>query len=69
MGSIRTFEDLGCWKEVQILRKSLKTLCQTLPKNEEYLLKSQIIRASRSVTNNIAEGFGRFHYKEKRTVL
>ena len=35
-----------------------------LPKNEEYLLKSQLVRALRSVTNNIAEGYGRFHYKE-----
>jgi len=26
--------------------------------------ENQMLRASRSATNNIAEGFGRFHYKE-----
>ncbi len=29
-----------------------------------YVLESQIRRPSRSVGNNIAEGFGRFHYQE-----
>ncbi len=28
------------------------------------MLRSQIIRASRSVTNNIAEGYGRYTYKD-----
>lgn len=35
-----------------------------LPKNEEYILRSQLLRSSRSVTANIAEGFGRFHFQE-----
>lgn len=34
------------------------------PQDEKYKLTDQIIRASRSVTANIAEGFGRFHYQE-----
>ena len=33
-------------------------------KTEEFLLKSQILDSSRSVTTNMAEGFGRFHYQE-----
>jgi four helix bundle protein len=34
------------------------------PKQESYLLKDQVLRASRSITANIAEGFGRYHYQE-----
>jgi len=39
-------------------------LIKTLPDFEKYELVSQIRRASRSVTHNIAEGYGRYHYKE-----
>jgi four helix bundle protein len=35
-----------------------------LPKTERFELHSQILRASRSATANIAEGWGRFHYLE-----
>lgn len=35
-----------------------------LPKTERFELYSQILRASRSATANIAEGWGRYHYKE-----
>ena len=39
-------------------------LCRNLPREEEYRLKDQMLRASRSVTANIAEGFGRHHNQE-----
>lgn len=31
---------------------------------EKFRLSDQMIRCSRSITNNIAEGYGRFHFKE-----
>jgi four helix bundle protein len=37
---------------------------EAFPKAEEYRLKSQLLESSRSVTANIAEGFGRYHYQE-----
>lgn len=61
---IITFEDLDVYKQCRSLRKSLRKLCDQLPYSEKYKLKDQIVRASRSVTANIAEGYGRFHYKE-----
>lgn len=61
---VRTFEDLEVYKIARELSRSISKLIKTLPKCEEYNLKGQMRRAKLSVTNNIAEGFGRFHYQE-----
>ncbi|MBN8456847.1 MAG: four helix bundle protein [Verrucomicrobia bacterium] len=61
--SVRTFEVLECWKACRVLRCFVaKSVCRTLPKDERYRLGDQILRAARSATSNIAEGYGRFHY-------
>ena len=39
-------------------------MVKTLPSEEKYRLTDQMIRSSRSVTTQIAEGFGRFHFQE-----
>jgi len=39
-------------------------LVRKLPGYEQYNLVSQLRRAGQSVTSNIAEGYGRFHYQE-----
>lgn len=64
MSSLSSFEDLEGWKEAVSLRKKLRSLVKTFPIEEKYKLTDQLIRASRSVTANIAEGFGTFHYQE-----
>jgi four helix bundle protein len=61
---MRTFEDLDCWKKCTALRRKLSVRVKSFPSEEKYRLIDQVIRASRSVTANIAEGFGRFHYQE-----
>jgi four helix bundle protein len=59
-----SFEDLNCWKMGRELRNEVKDLIKTFPDFEKYELVSQMRRSSRSVTHNISEGYGRFHYKE-----
>jgi four helix bundle protein len=60
----KTFEDLELYKAAREFRKKIYTLIKKLPKQEEYNLVSQMRRASTSLTNNIAEGHGRYHYQE-----
>ena len=60
---ITSFEDLECWQASRRLRIFVaKTVAPVLPKDERFGLTSQILRSARSVTANIAEGYGRFHY-------
>lgn len=61
---IKSFEDLEVWQFCRELRERLTKLAKSLPGEEKFRLADQIIRAARSVTNNLAEGYGRFHYQE-----
>ncbi|SOC80355.1 four helix bundle protein [Salinimicrobium sediminis] len=59
------FEKLECWKKCFELKLFIKEkVILALPDSEKFDLRSQILRASRSATANIAEGWGRYHYKE-----
>ncbi len=58
------FEDLKVWQECRKFRIEISNLIKNFPKQEQYSLSSQLIRAARSVTANIAEGYGRYHYGE-----
>ena len=60
----RGFENLEVWKTARELRIFVALLCKKFPKHELYSLLPQIKNSSRSVTANIAEGYGRFHYQE-----
>jgi len=55
---------LECWKLGRKIRRKTSELIKKFPKEEKYGLIDQLKRSSRSITNNIAEGYGRFHFKE-----
>ena len=61
---MKSFEELDCWKKAAALRRRLSALSKAFPAEEKFRLTDQLLRASRSVTANLAEGFGRFHHQE-----
>ena len=60
---IKIFEDLEAYKACRAFRVFIfKEVTPLLLSSKEYNLADQIKRSSRSVTANIVEGYGRFHY-------
>lgn len=60
----RGLEDLEVYRRSREYRKKMYRLARSLPAVERFNLVSQIMRAATSLTNNVAEGYGRFHYQE-----
>ena len=60
----RSFEDLEVYKAAREYRKKIYQLIKELPAEEKYNLAGQMRRAALSLTNNIAEGHGRYHFQE-----
>ena len=60
-----TFEDLEVYQIAREFRKLMYRVAKQLPEVEKFGLASQIRRAALSLTNNIAEGHGRFHYLDQ----
>jgi four helix bundle protein len=66
---MKAFTDLEVWKKSRTLRNNISELTKSFPSEEKYRLTDQIIRSSRSIGNNIAEGHGRFHYADASKFL
>ena len=66
---MKGFTELDAWKKSRILRNDIFELVKNFPGDEKYRLADQIIRSSRSIGNNIAEGHGRFHYADSSKFL
>ena len=60
-----TFEDLEVYQVARNFRKMMYEIARRLPDIEKFGLASQIRRAPLSLTNNIAEGHGRYHYLDQ----
>jgi four helix bundle protein len=62
---INNFIDLDAWQKAHRYVIDIYMVAKELPKEELYGLTSQLKRAAVSITCNIAEGFSRYHFKEK----
>jgi four helix bundle protein len=61
----RPFTELEVWKKARILKNDIRELVKTFPIDKKYRLVDQLIRSSRSICSNIAEGHGRYTFKEQ----
>lgn len=64
--SIESFEDVISWQKSLVLYILLSGL---LKNSKDYSFKDQLLRASLSISNNIAEGFDRGSNKELKQFL
>jgi four helix bundle protein len=63
--TVSTFEDLAVYQAAREFRKAMYCVAKELPEIEKFGLVPQIRRAGLSLTNNIAEGHGRYHYLDQ----
>jgi len=62
---ITKFTDLQAWKEAHSLTLFIYLMTKKFPKDEQFGLTSQLRRAVISIESCIAEGFNRYHYKDR----
>lgn len=62
---IQNFTDLTTWKKNHEFVRAVYEITKHFPATEQFGLTSQLRRSASSITANIAEGYGRFHYKDK----
>ena len=65
----KTFEDLEVYQLAREFRKVMYGVGRRLPHFEKFELARQIRSAAVSLTNNIAEGHGRYHYLDQLKFL
>ena len=59
------FVDLEAWRKSYALSLEVYKVTENFPEKEKFGITSQLRRAAYSICANIAEGFGRFYFKDK----
>jgi four helix bundle protein len=62
---MKDFTELKVWQDSKELTVAIYRLTETFPRKEMFGLSDQLRRAANSICANIAEGFDRFHTKDK----
>lgn len=61
---MKTIDNLSVYNAAREFRIEISQLTKFFPSEEKFRLKDQILRSSRSISAQIAEGHGRFSFKE-----
>ncbi len=59
MPTVRSFRDLTVWQRAMELAREVYMISEGIPKQEQFRLTSQLLKAATSVPANIAEGHAR----------
>ena len=62
---VEKLNDLRVYRSAIVLSEIAWTIYHSLPKEFHYGIGTQFLSAVDSIGANIAEGFGRYHYKDK----
>jgi four helix bundle protein len=60
-----SFEEMPLWQQAHAVALKVHELSASFPRQEDYGLTSQLRRAAVSIPANVAEAFGRYHYRDK----
>ena len=60
------YKELECYIQARQLRVYISELVKRFPSYEKFLLTDQVIDSSRSITRNMAEGYGRYTFTDTR---
>lgn len=59
------FEEMPLWQQAHALALRVHEVSAAFPRQEDYGLTSQLRRAAVSISANVAEAYGRYHYRDK----
>ena len=62
---IKNLYDLDAWKKSYVLVLEIYKITKGFPEVEKFGISSQLRRVASSVVANIAEGFARYHFRDK----
>ena len=66
MNQYKGYKELECYKQARLLRIYVSELVKKFPLHEKFKLTAQIVDSSRSITRNMAEGYGRYTFTDTR---
>ena len=61
---MQTLDTLNVYLMAKDFRREVVKTANQLPVQERFLLTAQVKDSARSITSNIAEGYGRYHLQE-----